>query len=71
MLNKQPAGRFTSTIPEARSSYFPMIMADNILGVMAMSFEGPEQIMTPEDRVAIDTIAHLGAMALDRIRFHQ
>ena len=71
LLNKQPAGRFTSTIPEARSSYFPMITADNVLGVLAINFEGLEKTMSPENQVVIDTIAHLGAMALDRIRFHQ
>jgi two-component system sensor histidine kinase KdpD len=71
LLNKQPAGRFTGTIPEARSSYFPMITADNVLGVLAINCEGPERTMTPENQVVIDTIAHLGAMALDRIRFHQ
>jgi two-component system sensor histidine kinase KdpD len=71
LLNKQPAGRFTGTIPEARSSYFPMITAENVLGVLAINCEGPERTMTPENQVVIDTIAHLGAMALDRIRFHQ
>ncbi len=71
LLNKQPAGRFTNTIPEARSSYFPMITADNVLGVLAINFEGLERTLPPENQVVIDTIAHLGAMALDRIRFHQ
>ena len=71
LLNKRPAGRFTGTIPEARSSYFPMITADNVLGVLAINFDGPEKTLPPENQVVIDTIAHLGAMALDRIRFHQ
>ena len=71
LLNKLPAGRFTGTIPQAHSSYFPMIAGDNVLGVMALDFEGLEQIMTPENQVVINTIARLGAMALDRIRFHQ
>jgi len=66
-LNKQPAGRFTSTIPQARSSYFPMMTAEKIMGVMGINFEGTGQVMTPENQLVIDTIAHLGAMALDRI----
>ncbi|MCX5888054.1 MAG: DUF4118 domain-containing protein [Deltaproteobacteria bacterium] len=71
LLNKQPAGRFTGTIPEAKSSYFPMITADNVLGVLAIKFDGPEKTLPPENQVVIDTIAHLGAMALERIRFNQ
>ena len=34
MLNKQPAGRFTSTIPEARSAYLPSM-------VLTASHSGP------------------------------
>jgi two-component system sensor histidine kinase KdpD len=66
--NRQPAGRDTGTIPQARSSYFPMITGDKILGVMAISLEG-ERTLTPENLVVVNTIAHLGAMALDRIGF--
>jgi two-component system sensor histidine kinase KdpD len=66
--NRQPAGRGTGTIPQARSSYFPMITGDKIMGVMAISLEG-ERALTPENLVVINTIAHLGAMALDRIGF--
>jgi two-component system sensor histidine kinase KdpD len=66
--NRQPAGRGTSTIPQARSSFFPMITGDKIMGVMAITLEG-ERVLTPENLVVINTIAHLGAMALDRIGF--
>jgi two-component system sensor histidine kinase KdpD len=66
--NRQSAGRGTSTIPQARSSFFPMITGDKIMGVMAISLEG-ERALTPENLVVINTIAHLGAMALDRIGF--
>jgi K+-sensing histidine kinase KdpD len=71
LLKKQPAGRFTGTIPEARSSYFPMITADKVLGVLAINFAGSEKTLPPENQVVIDTFAHLGAMALERIRFNQ
>jgi K+-sensing histidine kinase KdpD len=66
--NRQPAGRGTGTIPQARSSYFPMITGGKITGVMAITLEG-ERALTPENLVVINTIAHLGAMALDRIGF--
>jgi two-component system sensor histidine kinase KdpD len=67
--NRQPAGQGTGTIPQARSSYFPMITGDKITGVMAITLEG-ERALTPENLVVVNTIAHLGAMALDRIGFH-
>jgi hypothetical protein len=38
------------------------------MGVMAITLEG-ERVLTPENLVVINTIAHLGAMALDRIGF--
>jgi two-component system sensor histidine kinase KdpD len=68
--NRQPAGRGTSTIPQARSSFFPMVTGDKITGVMAITIEG-ERVLTPENLVVVNTIAHLGAMALDRIGFQQ
>jgi two-component system sensor histidine kinase KdpD len=70
LLNRQPAGRGTGTIPQARSSFFPMVTGDKIMGVMAITMEG-EQVLTPEKLVVINTIAHLGAMALVRIGFQQ
>jgi two-component system sensor histidine kinase KdpD len=68
--NRQPAGRGTSTIPQARSSFFPMVTGDKIMGVMAITIEG-ERVLTPENLVVINTVAHLGAMALDRIGYQQ
>jgi two-component system sensor histidine kinase KdpD len=69
-LNRQPAGRGTGTISQARSSYFPMVTGDKIMGVMAITIEG-ERVLTPDNLVVINTVAHLGAMALDRIGFQQ
>ncbi len=66
--NGQPAGRDTGTIPQARSSFFPMITGDKTMGVMAITTES-ERLLSPENLVVITTIAHLGAMALDRIGF--
>jgi K+-sensing histidine kinase KdpD len=57
-----------ASISQARFSYSPMITGDKITGVMALSLEGG-RALTPENLVVINTIAHLGAMALDRIGF--
>ncbi len=46
-------------------------MGNENLGLLAFNYAGPDRTLTPENQMVIDTIAHLGAMALDRIRFHQ
>jgi two-component system, OmpR family, sensor histidine kinase KdpD len=66
-LNKQPAGFGTQTFPQARESLFPMITSEDIVGVIGIKFEGKEKALTPDNKVVINTIAHLGAMAISRI----
>jgi two-component system sensor histidine kinase KdpD len=66
-LNGEPAGMGTDTLPEARAYYLPMKTADTIKGVVGFHFDAPEQILTPENRVVLDTIARLGALAVERI----
>ncbi|HWR26454.1 MAG TPA: DUF4118 domain-containing protein [candidate division Zixibacteria bacterium] len=66
-LNGEPAGMGTDTLPEARAYYLPMKTADTVKGVVGFHFDAPEQILTPENRVVLDTIARLGALAVERI----
>jgi two-component system sensor histidine kinase KdpD len=67
-INKQPAGRGTNTLPQARAYYLPMISGEKIMGVVGFDFKGSEQMMTSEKRVVLKTVARLGAMAIERIR---
>ncbi len=66
-LNKLPAGRGTSTLPEAQALYVPMITSGKAMGVLGFRFAAGDQVMSPENQVVLDTIARLGAMALERI----
>jgi two-component system sensor histidine kinase KdpD len=69
LLNKQPAGRGTETLPEAKVLYLPMMTTDNVVGVMGLLFEKADKVLTPENQVIMETIARLGAMAIERIKF--
>jgi two-component system sensor histidine kinase KdpD len=69
LLNKQPAGRSTSTLPQAKAYYLPMMSGEKIIGVAGFDFKGSEETMTTEKRVVLKTIARLGAMAIERIKF--
>jgi two-component system sensor histidine kinase KdpD len=66
-FNKSPAGRGTSTIPEAKGLYMPMLASGKALGVLGFRFSDRDEVMTPENQVVLDTLARLGAMALERI----
>jgi two-component system sensor histidine kinase KdpD len=66
-LNSEPAGMGTDTLPEAWAYYLPMKTADTIKGVVGFHFESPEKILTPENKIVLDTIARLGALAIERI----
>ena len=66
LLNRKMAGRGTSTLPEAEALYIPMRYEEDVVGVMGIAAE--EQILSnPEQQVVLDTIASLGAVALERI----
>ncbi len=66
-LNDEPAGIGTDTLPEAWAYYLPMKTADTVKGVVGFHFENHEQILTPENKVVLDTIARLGALTIERI----
>jgi two-component system sensor histidine kinase KdpD len=68
MINKQPAGRGTSTLPQATAYYLPMMSGEEAVGVAGFDFKGGEGMMTSEKRVVLKTVTRLGAMALERIR---
>jgi len=69
LINKQSAGRSTSTLPQAKAFYLPMMSGEKSIGVVGFDFRGSEEIMTTERRVVLKTVARLGAMAIERIKF--
>jgi two-component system sensor histidine kinase KdpD len=68
LLNKQSAGQGTGTLPEAKALFLPMMTTDHMVGVVGLLFEKPKQVITPENQVIMETIARLGAMAIERIK---
>jgi len=68
LLNKQSAGQGTGTLPEAKALFIPLMTTDHMLGVVGLLFEKPKQVITPENQVILETIARLGAMAIERIQ---
>ncbi|MCZ7401169.1 MAG: DUF4118 domain-containing protein [Candidatus Methanoperedens sp.] len=65
--NGEPAGIGTDTLPEAWAYYLPMKTTDTLKGVVGFHFDNPGQSLTPENKIVIDTIARLGALAIERI----
>jgi K+-sensing histidine kinase KdpD len=46
-----------------------MMAGEEVIGVVGFDFKGREESMTTEKRVVLKTIARLGAMAIERIRY--
>jgi two-component system sensor histidine kinase KdpD len=69
LINKLPAGRGTSTLPQAKAYYLPMMSGEKIMGIAGFDFKGKEHIMTSDKRVVLKTITRLGSMAIERIQF--
>jgi hypothetical protein len=44
-----------------------MKTTDTVKGVVGFHFDSPKHILTPENKVVLDTIARLGALAIGRI----
>jgi two-component system, OmpR family, sensor histidine kinase KdpD len=65
--NGKPAGPGTSTLPQAWAYYLPMTMKDRVKGIMGFHFENPEYVLTPDNQVVLETIARLGALAIERM----
>ncbi len=65
--NGKPAGSGTDTLPHAWAFYLPMTVTDTVKGVMGFHFENPDRALTPDNRVVLETIAGLGALAIERM----
>ena len=65
--NGQAAGYGTDNLPAGRGYYIPLKTHRMILGLMAFAFEQPEIALTPENKEIFETMAFLGALALERM----
>ncbi len=65
--NGQIAGHGTDNLPAGRGYYIPLKTHRNIFGLLAFAFEKPEVSLTPENKEIFETMAFLGALALERL----
>lgn len=66
-INGRAAGQGTDTLPQAYGHYLAMRTAEGIKGIMGVRFKDPKHYATPENDAALDAIASLGAMAIERV----
>jgi len=62
----QPAGRGTDTLPAASLRCQPLKTARGLVGVLGLRPKQPGNLLTPEQRLALDAFAHQAALALER-----
>jgi two-component system sensor histidine kinase KdpD len=65
--NGQIAGYGTDNLPAGRGYYIPLKTHRKIFGLMAFAFEKPVETLTPENKELFETMAFLGALALERL----
>jgi len=65
--NGRTAGRGTETLPMGIGHYVPMKAFAVTFGVLAFAFRDPEEVLTPENKDVLQTMAYLGALALEEV----
>lgn len=65
--NGQIAGHGTDNLPAGKGYYIPIKTHRMIFGIMAFIFDNPEEALVPENKEIFETIAFLGALALERL----
>ena len=65
--NGQIAGYGTDNLPAGRGYYIPLKTHRKIYGLIAFAFEKPGEALTPENKELFETMAFLGALALERL----
>lgn len=66
--NRQPAGRFTDTLPESEASWFPLQTATSLMGVLGVRF-GERLLMDFTTRQSIEAFALQLALVLEKEHF--
>lgn len=67
-VNKKDAGFGTEAIANASALFMPMITTSGVFGVVAISLKQINKTLTIDQKVALDAIVHLGAIALERLK---
>jgi two-component system sensor histidine kinase KdpD len=70
-FNKKNAGLGTNTLTNTNALYMPIITNKDIYGVIGISFLQDNKVLSIEDKIALNTISHLAALAIERIKLFQ
>jgi two-component system, OmpR family, sensor histidine kinase KdpD len=65
--NGQIAGYGTDNLPAGKGYYIPLKIHGKIFGLLAFAFIKPKEALTPDNKEIFETIAFLGALALERL----
>lgn len=66
--NGQIAGHGTDNLPAGGGYYIPLKTPHRmIFGIMAFAFDKPDEALTPENKEIFETMAFLGALALENL----
>lgn len=65
--NGQIAGAGTDNLPAGIGYYIPIKTHRMIFGIMAFTFDKPEEALIPENKEIFETMAFLGALTLERL----
>jgi len=65
--NGQIAGAGTDNLPAGKGYYIPIKTHRMIFGIMAFTFDKPDEALIPENKEIFETMAFLGALALERL----
>lgn len=65
--NGQPSGHGTDNLPAGKGYYIPIKTHRITFGIMAFAFDKPDEALIPENKEIFETMAFLGALALERL----
>ena len=68
--HKQPAGRFTDTLPDSEALYLPLLAAGVVEGVLAVKFP-TETVLTIQRRELLEAFATQAAVTIEKDRLAQ
>jgi two-component system sensor histidine kinase KdpD len=65
--NGRDAGTGSDTLPSGAGYYVPLKVHRVVYGVLAFVFKKPQEMLTPENKEILQTMAYLGALAIERV----
>jgi two-component system sensor histidine kinase KdpD len=65
--NGQVAGMGADTLPGGLGYYVPIKVHRVVYGVLAFAFKNPEEMLTPDNKEILQTMAYLGGLAIERV----